>query len=188
MVLLFVILFLLCVYGLKCSSFHEDYISPKSSNAVKGIFAVIILYSHMRGYIVLGESFWDKSFEIILKHIGQLMVAMYLFYSGFGIMESVKRKPGYIQHFPRKRILKTLIHFDIAVACYLLLNLLLGTAYPFSDYLLCWIGWESIGNSNWFICVILLLYCITYLALVVLRPFMNVAIRVAPLLLLTVLA
>ncbi len=165
MAILFIILFIIAIYGMKYSSFHEDYGSPKSTNAIKGIFAIIILYSHMRGYIQLHDSYLDTPYEIILRHIGQLMVAMYLFYSGYGIMESVKRKPSYTCNFPRKRILKTLVHFDIAVACYALLNIIIGTSFSSKEYLLCWVGWESIGNSNWFICVILLLYIITYIAL-----------------------
>lgn len=165
MVLLFVILALISLYGIRFSSYREDYISLESTNAVKGIFAVIILFSHMSGYIVFGNNFLDTSFLSILRHLGQLMVAPYLFFSGFGILESVKRKPNYTTSFPRKRILKTLIHFDIAVISYLLLNFLIGPRYPLSSYLLCWIGWESIGNSNWFVFVILMLYILSFLSL-----------------------
>lgn len=32
---------------------HEDYLSRESTGSVKGIFAVIILYSHMRGYVTI---------------------------------------------------------------------------------------------------------------------------------------
>lgn len=165
MALLFVILALISLYGIRFSSYRQDYISMESTNAIKGIFAVIILFSHMCGYIVLGNSFLDTSFLSILRHLGQLMVAPYLFFSGYGILESVKRKPNYTSTFPRKRILKTLIHFDIAVISYLLLNFLIGPRYPLSSYLLCWIGWESIGNSNWFVFVILMLYILSFLSL-----------------------
>lgn len=165
MVLLFVILALISLYGIRFSSYRQDYISMESTNAIKGIFAVIILFSHMSGYIVIGNSFLDTSFLSILRHLGQLMVAPYLFFSGYGILESVKRKPNYTSTFPRKRILKTLIHFDIAVISYLLLNFLIGPRYPLSSYLLCWIGWESIGNSNWFVFVILMLYILSFLSL-----------------------
>lgn len=173
MAILFPILFIIVLFGLKCSNFHEDYISLKSTNAIKGIFAVIILYSHMSGYITLSDASIDTTYELILRHIGQLMVAMYLFYSGYGIMESVKRKPSYISNFPRKRIVKTLVHFDIAVACYALLNFVIGSNFSAMEYLLCWVGWESIGNSNWFICVILLLYVITNIALVCTQLFLK---------------
>lgn len=62
MVVLFIILFVLILYGAKFSHFYSDYMSVTSSNAIKGIFALIILYSHMRGYVQLEDSFWDRSY------------------------------------------------------------------------------------------------------------------------------
>ncbi len=91
------------------------------------------------------------------------MVVMFLAYSGYGIMESVKRKGnGYLKGFMRKRVLKTLVHFDIAVALFLCVALWYGHQYSISEYLLCWTGWLSIGNSNWFIFDIIALYLLTY--------------------------
>lgn len=165
MILLFVILAFIAIYGIKFSSYNENYISLESTNAVKGILAVIILFSHMNGYIELPDTLYDNAFSSVLRHLGQLMVAPYLFYSGFGILESVKKKPNYSRSFPRKRILKTLVHFDIAVILYLLTGCIIGSHYPIVNYLTCWIGWESVGNSNWFIFVILLLYVLTYLSI-----------------------
>lgn len=164
MVILFVLLTIICLWNNRISNFHEDYMSPKATNAIKGIFAVIILYSHLNGYIMLSDDMADSSFRMILGHIGQLMVAPYLFYSGYGISESMKRKSDYFESYPKKRILKTLVHFDLAVLCYLLLMTVIGTYYPAVNYITCWIGWDSIGNSNWFIFDILALYCIVYIA------------------------
>lgn len=167
MIILFVILGLLALPGLRFTSFNKDYISIESTNAVKGLFAIIILFSHMNGYIVLQDNIYDNAFVSILRHLGQLMVAPYLFFSGYGILESAKKKEKYFDSFPRKRILKTLIHFDIAVFLYLLVNIFTGTNYPLSSYLTCWIGWESIGNSNWFIFVILSLYVATMISAII---------------------
>lgn len=164
MIVLLLILGVICLWNIKFSNYHEDYISPKNTNAIKGIFAVIILFSHMKGYITLNDTLADYSFSMILSHIGQLMVVMYLFYSGFGIVESMKRKPDYFETYPKKRILKTLLHFDLAVLFFLLLSIIINAKYSAIDYITCWIGWGSIGNSNWFIFDILALYSIVYLA------------------------
>lgn len=94
------------------------------------------------------------------------MVVMFLVYSGFGIMESFKHKKNdYIKGFVRKRVLKTLVHFDIAVFLFLLLAIALGHEYTSRNYALSWIGWESIGNSNWFIFDIIILYLLSYFGL-----------------------
>lgn len=171
MVILFVCLVIVSIWNIRFSNFHEDYMSPKATNAIKGIFAVVILFSHMKGYITLSDNPADGSFAIILSHIGQLMVAPYLFYSGYGILESMKRKADYFETYPRKRLLKTLVHFDLAVLCYLVLMTAIGTYYPVLNYITCWIGWESIGNSNWFIFDILALYCIVYFAHCLIRKY-----------------
>ena len=162
MIVLFILLLIVCLYGIKYKTFHEDYMSKQSTNAIKGIFAIIILFSHMRGYLVLSENWMNKAYIDVLDYIGQAMVAMYLFYSGYGIMESVKCKESYRETFFVNRIVKTLINFDLAVFLYLIFNIVRGVQYTYMQYVTCWIGWESIGNSNWFIFDILVLYLIVY--------------------------
>lgn len=56
MVLLFVLLACVALYGVKFSSHHEDYISKPVTDSIKGIFAIIIIYSHGRGYLPSLES------------------------------------------------------------------------------------------------------------------------------------
>ncbi|MBR2335330.1 MAG: acyltransferase family protein [Clostridia bacterium] len=166
MMIVFVIaLAAICVYKIKFSSFHDDYMSIPATNSIKGIFAVIILFSHLRSYITLTPNLGNKIFIIFLNILGQLMVTMFFFYSGFGIMESWRNKENYYKGFLRKRVLKTLVHFDIAVLLFLMVGLLIGKTYPWQNYAFCWIGWESIGNSNWFIFVILILYVVTFISM-----------------------
>lgn len=161
MIVLFVILAAISLYGVKFSSYNESYISMESTSAIKGIFAVLILYSHLRGYVTISDSVWDWPYSVILDKIGQLMVAMYFFYSGYGIVESAKKKQGYFKSFFKNRVLKTLLHFDIAVVCFLVVMTVMGYRYPLVNYLTCFIGATSVGNSNWFIFVILVLYMLT---------------------------
>lgn len=114
----------------------------------------------MKGYVTLSDNFYDRWFIDILASIGQLMVAPYLFYSGYGIMESVIRKSNYMRTYPKKRILKTLVNFDAAVLLFIITMSLIGERYPAYYYITCWIGWDSVGNSNWFIFDILILYAL----------------------------
>lgn len=172
MILLLILLFGISIYGIKLSSFHEDYICLEATNSIKGIFAVIVLLSHIRNYITLDSSFENHSYIIILNYVGQLMVALYLFYSGYGIMESFKKKKNYGETFLKNRILKTLIHFDIAVVFYILFQFCIGNKYDYSFYFKSLIGWESVGNSNWFIFDIIMLYFIVFLSY---RLFKNIS-------------
>lgn len=47
-----IILAVVCFYGIRVSpGGHDDYMSRAQTDSIKGIFAIIILYSHMRGYL-----------------------------------------------------------------------------------------------------------------------------------------
>lgn len=169
MVLLFVLLACVALYGVTFSSHHEDYISKPVTDSIKGIFAIIIIYSHGRGYLPPPASLtspFDIMFYKAIQAIGQLMVVMFLFYSGYGIMESYRKKSGYLSGFARHRILKTLVIFDVAVILYIALGLMLGRTFSIPEYILSFVGWESIDNSNWFVFDIIALYLLVYLSLV----------------------
>lgn len=160
-------LLVLCLWG--CSftkGKHVDYIDRSQTEAIKGIFAVVILFSHMQSYLDLKIGGGNLLYTRLLSYTGQLMVVMFLLYSGYGVAESLKRnREKYRKTFLTHRLLKVWLMFAIAVALYFGLSFALGTHYPASHYVLCWTGWESIGNSNWFVFDILVLYLITYLAL-----------------------
>lgn len=165
MIIFFILLVLLCFWKIKFSKFHDNYMGKDPTTSIKGIFAIIVLFSHMRGYVALSDSFLDQSYNQVLNFIGQLMVAIFFFYSGYGIIKSYTSKPDYSKNFFRCRLLKTLTHFDIAVLFYLLLSLattvVFGWTRPWEDYVFAWVGWTSLGNSNWFIFTTLALYLIT---------------------------
>ena len=110
------------------------------------------------------NSWYDSYANIFLRSwVGQLMVVMFLFYSGFGVMESYKHKPDYFKTFPTNRILKTYLHFALTLFLYIILNLILQNKYSIGTILLSFTAYESIGSSNWFIFCIVIMYIITYI-------------------------
>lgn len=146
------------------NKFAADYISKDKTNAVKGIFVVLILFSHGKQYMSL-EGIYDQAYIMLQNHLDQMVVAMFLFYSGYGIMESIKRKGyDYVKTIPAKRFPSTLLNFDIAIALYLLVGLLLGNTYDIKTILLSLIGFKSVGNSNWYMFAIFVLYILTFLS------------------------
>ncbi|MBR2384919.1 MAG: acyltransferase [Clostridia bacterium] len=169
MIIFFIALILIVVWKARFGSFHEDYMGKSQTCALKGLFAVIIVFSHLRGYISLPSNIYNDAFSYTINFIGQLMVALFFFYSGFGIMKSYEKNNDYQKGFIKKRVVKVLVEFDVAVLLYLILSLIIGSYYDWSNYVFCWIGWKSIGNSNWFVFVILLLYVITYLSFFVIK-------------------
>lgn len=172
-IVLSLIVFLM-LFSTKYSIYHPDYISAQRCNAIKGIFICLVFIRHIRSYItgaVDGQfHVLDRITLFIDGNLGQLIVAMFLFYSGFGLMESLKKKGvAYVHNIPQKRLLPTLLNFDVAVIVFCLVDLLLGRALSVKSILLSFVAWESVGNSNWYIFVILCCYLLFYIIHLVIK-------------------
>lgn len=181
MVLFFLAYILLCLYGMKPHrKFDPDYLSVSNTQAVKGIFIILVFFSHFNSYVSFETSF-DLYYKDIVTGFRQTMVTLFLFYSGYGVVESINKKGlPYLKQFPVKRMLSTLFKFICAVLIYFLVGVLaLGERYTLPRVLFSLVGWESLGNSNWYIFVVLVLYLISWLS----YRFLLNANRLIPLLL-----
>ena len=165
MIVFLVLLIPVLLIGCKRKQPDQDYMSLSQTNALKGFFALIIFFLHVRTCFELSDTFADRSFKVICDLIGQLSVTLFFFYSGYGIMESVKNKPNYINSFLKNRLFKILLHFDITVVLYIIVNYLIGKTYEPSRYLFALLGYRAIGNSHWFVFDILFLYFFSYIAI-----------------------
>jgi len=167
MVIFLLFALFLCLPGMKFAPFgklHEGYISKNQTLAINGLFTLFVFLSHVSTYIKL-EGTLDTAYSAFKSYMLQAVVVPFLFYSGYGIMESIKKKGrDYVKQIPKKRFLRVLLHFDIAVVLYLLVNLAFGKIYPLKHILLSLTGYSSVGNSNWYIFAVLGLYVITFLA------------------------
>lgn len=165
-----VITFLLCFVGMKLcfakDSIHDDYLSKPCADSVKGIFVLMVLNGHLSQYIELGNTLLEWPYILVEDWISQCIVAPFLFCSGYGIFYSFVNKQGlaYIKGMPRKRMLPTLVHFDLALILFLIMNLILGIQYTPIEYITALVGWNSVGNSTWFIYATLCMYVIVYIA------------------------
>lgn len=140
----------------------DAYLSHKHTTRINGFFILIVFYAHIRTYMpYVPET--DAWMYTVATGLGQLMVALFLFYSGYGIHESIRRKPGYVHTLPRKRIGITWINFAFALLFFLTLDLILGREVTPYQVIFAFLGWTSIGNSAWYIFAILILYLLTYL-------------------------
>lgn len=171
MISLYILLFFLLAAGLRYNKrgFNPEYISKNQCNAIKGFCIVLVFIRHIIPYLVeCGldlNSFSDKIVRSIDAATMQLLVVPFLFYSGYGVAESIKRKgQTYVNNMPKKRIIITLLNFDIAVAVYLIMDLLIDKPLSFSKTILAFIGWTSIGNSNWYIFVIIMCYIVVFVS------------------------
>lgn len=145
---------------------RADYISKENCNIIKGVFILLVFFRHFLGY------FSERNGLIFAfdAHLGQLIVTMFLFYSGYGVAESFARKGvAYARDFPKKRILTTLLNFDVAVLAFVALDLFLGRTIGIRQVLMSFVCWDSVGNSNWYIFAIVCCYTTAWLLLGVLN-------------------
>ncbi len=172
MLVFVLILAMIIISGLNAkgrNEFYTDYCSPKNTATANAVFSVLIFLRHSVDYIELGGVL-DSSYTVIDKFLSQGVVVTYLFYSGFGIMESIKKKKhDYVKKMPVDRFLKLWYKFAIIMLMFVGVSVIIGRKWPIDTILLSFTGFTSIGNSNWYMFVTFALYIIIYLAFMVFR-------------------
>lgn len=149
--------------------FNEGYINKEQTVNIKGFFVILVFFSHYVQYVTL-EGIYDEPYLILREHLNQMVVAMFLFYSGFGMMRAIQCKGRpYIYPGLPKRTLKVWGNFGIAVILFWITGYLLGKRYSIGRVLLSLIGWESIGNSNWYIFDVLIAYILLFFSFAFLK-------------------
>ena len=181
----------LCLYNVTFAEkgrLYTDYMAKENTLALQGIFVLYVILRHFSSYVPYSRPI-DGLAKLINSGTGQLLVTPFLFVSGYGVMEAVFRKASlpdgkrniYISRLPVK-MLKTLIHFDIAVLLYVGLQFCLGRRYSPDRIALSLIGWKAVGNSNWYIFAVLIMYLATWISFTALRNRHGLAIALVSLL------
>lgn len=125
----------------------------KTTTTINGFFICVVFLHHFSLYCRPSM----RSLMGLLFH--QLLVVTFLFYSGYGCAAQFRSKGWeYIRSFPRKRVLSTILKFDFAVCVFAIASLLLGRPLSIPKLLLSFLGWDSVGNSNWYIFAIVFCY------------------------------
>lgn len=146
----------------KPNEFNMGYLDQSQTNVIKGIFVVLVLLGHSTQYVQMQGSL-DEPYMYMRAHLGQMVVSMFLFYSGYGMLKSIiAKRYEYIRSFPVKRFLITFINFAVALLLYCGMNYCLNIHYDWKFLLLSFTGWVGIGNSNWYMFAIFCLYIIFY--------------------------
>ena len=146
------------------------YLSKDYCACVKGFFVVLVFFAHGGTYVRTSDGggyhiLLDNLYFTVTALLGQLVVVMFLFYSGDGVYEQTKAKGDlYIKTFLKNRFLPTYVSFAICVFFYFLLSLVIHKNYTFYQTALSFVGWESIGNSNWFMFVTFALYILFFVS------------------------
>lgn len=168
MTIIFLVILIFTFITCRYTKENTKYLDKDYTNMIKGIFLLLVFIRHFVQYKLPFNNSWIDSIGLnIDSRLGQLIVTLFLFYSGYGIIESFKKKKDlYLNNFVKNRILTTIINFNIAVIIYAVCYyLFISPNITLKKFILALIGWDSLGNSNWYIFCIVILYFITYLSL-----------------------
>ena len=182
-ILLFLIFYKIKIRKLEPNNF--ECLSKEQTSSINGIFVLIVFFVHFATYIP-SPTVYDSLVNIIPVFGSQLIVVSFLFYSGYGLMESYKAKgTQYIKSIPTKRFLKLFIDFAIAVTLFLIVQTIIGNYFSISQILLSYTGWSGIGNSNWYIFATFCFYFIMFVSFMIFRKNKHLALTLTTLLSIT---
>ena len=153
-VLAFVLLIIFSVKYAKPSHQHKDYLDIESTTGLRGILAITIVLHHMSEKIDSGYVF------PYFQHLGYLVVAVFFFLSGYGLLVSYKKKgKNYLKGFLKKRVLYLLIIYLLVSAAYIVFDIIIGKEMSVKRaFTGLFLSSDPIAVNSWYITVQLMLY------------------------------
>lgn len=149
---------------------YYDACSHRQTSMINGIFTMLILVSHASMYMDYGGVWIDDAYGEFRSYLGQFVVAPFLFYSGFGIMESIAKKGNnYVKSIPQKRFFKVWYHFALALIPFVILYVMWSDNVSISNILLSFTGYKNMGNSSWYMFDIFIIYAVIYLCFMIFK-------------------
>lgn len=163
-----IVILVITLWSLRTSDNDECY-SRECTSAVNGFFALFILLSHARGFMnAIGYSWFGelgaKYAMYFLMAIGQLCVVSFLFFSGYGVTERIKKVGrDYVREMPKKRILSFYLQsLPVAVLWVVYGAFLSNTSYP-TDAICQILFWKGIDcGPCWYNFCIIIMYLIAF--------------------------
>lgn len=157
-----VILFIFFISACRKNANSGEYfscLSLDSTKCFKGLAAVLIVLHHISLKVESGGFVYRQ-----FAKMGWLLTSVFFFYSGYGLMHKCINEPDYGKAFFRKRIIKVLVPFAVALAIYYVVYLLLGYRYSFLRVVRGVLNGGFIPYS-WFIVCIVAFYLFFWLSL-----------------------
>lgn len=139
----------------------KDYLSKENTKALKGIFAVFVLWHHLYQYSAL---ITGTVIGIVFQAMGYLSVGMFFFLSGYGLTTSYRNRGGYIDTFLRKKVLTLYIDILLFTGLFYFFNaVILTDSISLSSIIKSITFGGTIVPLGWYLQVAIILYVLFYL-------------------------
>lgn len=158
------VLFYIIAITLLLVSFRKQdegtFLDKSSTNVIKGFFILLIIFSH-----ILNEfeytGFLCKPLGYFRAILGQLLVSMFFFISGYGIFMSLElKKDHYKKTFLINRFFRIFLYGVVGMIPYFIYSACIKEYHPVGDYFLSFIGLKYLDDHMWFLFAILFCYLV----------------------------
>ncbi|MBQ6517288.1 MAG: acyltransferase family protein [Anaerolineaceae bacterium] len=138
-----------------------DFFSRTQTASINGLFVLMIFIRHFSEYIQVGQFDWVLGKG--QRYLDQLIVVSFMFFSGYTLALQQAKNSSYIKKLPKK-ILSLWLMLIVTVLAFLCVQYFLGNTFDIDTILLSMIGYKKVGNSNWYIVAIAILWFLSYIA------------------------
>ena len=172
MIFAYLLLFLLFIFDVRPkfnkNGINLSFLSKYETLPIKGLFVILVFFRHFRGYVDMDHGLLNHLFVMLDSRSSQLIVTLFLFYSGYGIFEQIKNNKQYPKKIIFHRFFPTYINFAICVLIYYIISIFNDKKFSLYEIFTSFIGWNSyFGNSNWFMFVTFCLYITIFISFII---------------------
>lgn len=131
-----------CVQKSQCVS---EPLNMDLSLATKGIAAIGVIFTHTMGV-----------------SLGYLCVALFFFWSGYGMTRNAEKKPFYLKTFWKNRPVKLFVPYITAAVFYHAVKKLLGAGGSFKGFIGSVLKSEELVDNSWYVWALLIFMVIFF--------------------------
>lgn len=133
-------------------SIRRDYLSADSGKSLRGILALGVVFHH------LSQANLGGGLLPLFSKIGYLLVSVFFFLSGYGLMKQHMAREDYRRRFLRKRLPAILIPYLLATALYWLGYAAMGDPWTLRYMIREFCQGSPIVSASWYVVCIFLFY------------------------------
>lgn len=137
---------------------NNDYLGVNSTNGLKGLLALGIVFHHLSQWVTTGTEF------VNFKYMGTYIVSVFFFISGYGLYVQNNRKEDYLDNFLSKRLSKILTPFIAISSIYLIYRSINGQVLSSLFFIDLFRKGSTVIYNGWFVDIIILMYIFFYIS------------------------
>lgn len=137
-----------------------DYLSIEQGNSLKGIAALLLVVVHIRERLIPMPIAYK-----VLASIGFYLVAVFFFYSGYGIVKKAINDPEYVKKFSRRELYLGYLIVVSELVYYSIHIIIFNREFKVFDMIKCITGVTMLNGAMWTVVAMLVIQLILHLGL-----------------------